>query len=744
MRLKRLLIGGILVGLAGIFGAAAAAVGAAKGGVQGSAPSATGHLTVKAVSTRADRVSGGEVLIEIVPPGTAGTNGKPPAVTLDGADVAAAFRRTENGAHLGLVTGLRLGKNTLKVRGAQWGVPDQSLELTNYPSTGPIVSGPPLQPFVCQTDTFKLPNGSVIGKPQDANCSFPTRIDYVYLPAGGTDFKPMADTARLPADVATTTTLTGAKVPFVVRVETGAMNRGVYQNVILHDPTRDPAPTPFSPPSAWNRRLIAVHGTGCPGGWYRAGGVMGVNPLNVTRLGEGYALFTNSLNHPSNSCNPFLAGETTMMGKEHFIETFGTPFFTVSTGVSGGAYTSLQVADAFPGLFDGVLVTSTFPDALSIAIAGLDAHLLTHYFAGPDSASLTDAQKVAVSGYSGMKAFVDAANQAQRTDPVSGRADVPGYKSAVWHDAVPAEMRYDPTSNPNGARPTIFDVARNIYGVDPKTGAARRTFDNVGVQYGLKALNDGVIEPQQFLDLNERVGGVDHDANYVAARAVGDVGALRRTYQAGVTLGGGGGLASIPVVDAGPYNDADRYHYQWFHFAVRERMKKQNGRADNHLMWRGIVPAERSWAVVERWVTAVKSDQSGASGYDKVVRNKPADAVDGCWVAAAASAPATFIAEPQTFSSQPNSVCNTSYPSVSFVRQVAGGPLDGNVLKCELKPIDPKDYATPFGASDLQRLHRIFPNGVCDWSKPGVSQVPVLPWASFGPAPESRLSNVTN
>jgi hypothetical protein len=694
------------------------------------------------VSTRADRVSGGDVLVEIVTPPTGGSA---VTATVDGRDVSAAFHRREDGSYLGLIAGLKLGKNTLKVQGAPWSVPDESLELTNYPSTGPIVSGPPLQPFVCQTDTFKLPDGSVIGKPQDDNCSFPTRIDYVYLPAGASELKPVADPMHLPADAATTTTVSGATVRFVVRVETGAMNRGIYQNVILHDPARDPAPTPFSPPPAWNRRLIALHGSGCPSGWYRGGGVMGVNPLNVTRLGEGYALFTNSLNHPTNSCNPFLAGETTMMGKEHFIETFGVPFFTVSIGGSGGAYTSLQVADAFPGLFDGVVVTSTFPDALSIATAGLDAHLLTHYFAGPAGAALTDTQKVAVSGYSGMKAFVDAANQAQRTDPVPDRADVAGYKSAVWHEAVPAAVRYDPATNPKGARPTIFDVARNIYGVDAKTGFARRTFDNVGIQYGLKALNDGVLTPQQFLDLNEHIGGVDQDDNYVAARAAGDAGALRRAYQAGVSLGGGGGLASIPVFDAGPYNDAGGYHYQWFHFAVRERMNKQNGRAGNHLMWRGIVPAERSWAVFERWVTAVKSDRSSAAAYDKVVRNRPADAVDGCWVAAAATAPARFIAEAQTFGSQPTSECNKIYPSYSFVRQVAGGPLDGNVLKCQLKPIDLKDYgATRLGEPDRQRLRRLFPDGVCDWTKPGVSQVPVLPWASFGPAPESRLSNSTN
>ena len=41
--------------------------------------------------------------------------------------------------------------------------------------------------------------------------------------------------------------------------------------------------------------------------------------------------------------NAFLAGETTMMGKEHFIETFGVPDFTVSIGSSGGAYRTTAV-----------------------------------------------------------------------------------------------------------------------------------------------------------------------------------------------------------------------------------------------------------------------------------------------------------------------------------------------------------------------------------------------------------------
>ncbi len=126
---------------------------------------------------------------------------------------------------------------------------------------------------------------------------------------------------------------------------------------------------------------------------------------------------------------------------------------------------------------------------------------------------MNEAQKGAIGGNSSVKALLDAANQAQRTDPVAGRVDNEGYRSAVWNDAVPASLRYHPAENPRGARPTVFDVARNIYGTDPRTGFALRPFDNVGVQYGLRALEEGIISPKQFLDLNDRIGGHDPDSN---------------------------------------------------------------------------------------------------------------------------------------------------------------------------------------------------------------------------------------
>src|SRR5439155_11571743 len=56
-------------------------------------------------------------------------------------------------------------------------------------------------------------------------------------------------------------------------------------------------------------------------------------------------------------------------------------------------------------------------------------------------------------------------------------------------------------------------------------------------------------------------------------------------------------------------------------------------------------------------------------------------------------------------------------------RQVAGGPLEENILKCELKPLNSADYApVVFSSAQLARLHATFPDGVCDWSEKGVGQ----------------------
>jgi hypothetical protein len=80
------------------------------------------------------------------------------------------------------------------------------------------------------------------------------------------------------------------------------------------------------------------------------------------------------------------------------------------------------------------------------------------------------------------------------------------------------------------------------------------------------------------------------------------------------------------------------------------------------------------------------------------------------------------------------------YPVYANPRFQSGGPLAADVLKCQLKPIDPADYTVSMSEADVAALREVFPGGVCDWSKPGVNQVPVVTWASFGPSPRNRIN----
>jgi hypothetical protein len=104
----------------------------------------------------------------------------------------------------------------------------------------------------------------------------------------------------------------------------------------------------------------------------------------------------------------------------------------------------------------------------------------------------------------------------------------------------------------------------------------------------VRALAAGTISKEQFLDLNERVGGFDNDGNINSMRAVGDIGAIRAAYRTGRLTSGGGGLASTPIIDYRNYLDDDKdgnVHVRYHSFSLRERLIKANGHADNHVIW---------------------------------------------------------------------------------------------------------------------------------------------------------------
>ena len=108
-----------------------------------------------------------------------------------------------------------------------------------------------------------------------------------------------------------------------------------------------------------------------------------------------------------------------------------------------------------------------------------------------------------------------------------------------------------------------------------------------------------------------------------------------------------------------------------------------------------------------------------------MLRNRPVALTDACW------AGATKIAEP--FGLGLAGACAALYPMFAETRMAAGSPLEGDVFKCQLKPLDVGPYAVAFTAAQQARLQAAFPTGVCDWSKPGVDERPALgAWLDYG------------
>jgi hypothetical protein len=298
-------------------------------------------------------------------------------------------------------------------------------------------------------------------------------------------------------------------------------------------------------------------------------------------------------------------------------------------------------------------------------------------------------------------------------------------------------------TNPEGARATVADHTINVYG-EYANGYARRPLDNVGVQYGLQALNAGAISVDQFLLVNEKVGGVDLDFKNTPQRTTADLGALKRAYQSGRVLNTGNGLADIPMIQQHGVGDpvvAGNIHLKFYSYALRERLIDKNGHADNQVI---VAPFNNPnpddlFVQMDRWIDAIQADPSDRPKWRKVVANKPADVVDACW-----DANGVKIVDTNASAFGP-SPCNTLNPSSSTPNLAAGAPLAGTIIKCHLKPVTPADYKVPFTGAQFARLSQIFPGGVCDWTKPGVEETwESTTWASFGPSPKNLIFDINH
>jgi hypothetical protein len=123
-----------------------------------------------------------------------------------------------------------------------------------------------------------------------------------------------------------------------------------------------------------------------------------------------------------------------------------------------------------------------------------------------------------------------------------------------------------------------------------------------------------------------------------------------------------------------------------FHATFLERLQKANGTTANQVSWTiptGNNPALPNLPLLallahNEWLENILADTSSNPHLAKVINNKPPTLKDACWDAAGVK-----HEEPTTL--DPAAGCNQLFPIHENVRIAAGGPLAGDILKCQRK-----------------------------------------------------------
>jgi hypothetical protein len=590
-----------------------------------------------------------------------------------------------------------------------------------------------VQPWQCQAGAL------------DAQCEAPVQYQFLYMPQTGGGFQPY-DPANPPTDVATTTTDQGKTVPFIIRQETGYQDRDQYQISVLFQPGK-----PWSawdPQPQFNHKLLITHGASC-GIDHQAGtapsttsdtvavpGGPGDGNSPTTALGRGFAVMSTALDNAGHNCNLATQAESLVMAKERLVEQYGTIRYTIGTGCSGGSLTQQQVANAYPGIYQGILPQCSFPDAWSTGQQLAAYHLLRLYLEDPSKWApgvlWTPVQIAAVEGHPNhVNAIVfDSVYWTSLAVPDDG---CPG---------VPTQDDYNAQSNPGGVRCDLADYMINVLG--PRLpgdwspmekavghGFGGLPFSDVGLQFGLEALQKGEITPEQFVDLNAKVGGEDVDIKPTQGRTDAVEPALRNAYLSGA-VNETNNMKDLAIIDLrGP--DPGAFHDAYRSWAIRARLEREEGHfPKNDVIWFGQTPligdpsyTTQGLLAMDRWLSAVEADHRSVSLEQKVADDRPADVQDRC---------SNIAGIDQVNVPGVGQVCRDATLQTRFATpaMVAGESVATDTNRCRLKPLRRADYyPIDFSDAEWQQLVSVFPTGVCDWNLPGVDQTGAVPWRTY-------------
>ncbi|KAJ5628754.1 hypothetical protein N7490_010982 [Penicillium lividum] len=687
------------------------------------------NLKVSVISAIHGILSGDKALVLV-----SGVKSNRPTLKLNDCDESENLQPVPEDASKwkGVLTGFTVGSNRLVATDTG----DLATAVVQgFPIQGPIFSGPHIQPWMSTTEQNGL--GSVV----DDHCNAPTVTKYYYMDAQVSEFLPYdQNSPPNPDQLANTTTDAGVTVPYIIRHEKGTANRGVWELTTLFDPEKPW--TAIRPQKAWNRKLYIVAFGGWNQNYSQSILQTGLTPemkytvFQDMALRRGFMVARSTQMQSNTNSDSVRAAESILMLKQHVMVNYGEIMYTFASGPSGASIMQQMIANQYPGLFQGIMPLSSVHSSWYIPGSCIESKLLENYWSRASPNLWSDSeQRLAVDGRKdhSIRDFWNTVFGSEKTggvDPTQGTGLEPG-------------QTYNPRSNPAGARGSLQDYQVNYLGrrsrsewtpmeVEINRGFANLPWDNEGIQYGLNALLNHQISVEQFLDLNQKFGGIDIDGNYTTSRTVASPEVIERLHRCGL-INDFSHLAEVAILDlrCPEREDPIRSHTQFHTWVSRAGLIKAQGHAENQAIWtcpgfntvQG--PPEAAFVLMDSWLSSVYKNTTDLSLAEKIRENRPSDLKDGLWT-------------PDGTHTSDMEDMNRTYPFYGDPRTVAAcnNLVAMLVAKPQLKPVDEADYiGVKLSGMQLQQLKRIFPNGVANWEKPGVGQTQSVPWLSYESGP---------
>ena len=361
-------------------------------------------------------------------------------------DVTSSFALRANGRFEGARRRPRRSARTCCARRAR-ARQAASITVTNHPNGGPVFSGPQVQPWACQA--------SAVGRPVQPARDLQLPVQVLDRPASS---PPTTRRARRP-------TSRRRRPTRARRCRTSSASRPATRTATsTRSPcstTRASRSTPWSPQDGWNHKLLITHGASC-GIEHQAGAAPDV--MNDTALSRGFAVMSTALNNAGHNCNVVTQAESMVMAKERLVEQYGEIRYTIGSGCSGGSLAQQQVANAYPGIYQGILPAVQLPRRVVLGPADRRLPLRPRLRGGPE--------QVGRRASSGTRCRSPRSRAIPTTSTRSSSTPSTGPTSATPDDGcagVPAEDNYNAQTNPDGVRCTLADYMINVMGPRPSS-----------------------------------------------------------------------------------------------------------------------------------------------------------------------------------------------------------------------------------------------------------------------------------